>query len=695
MAKSVIGALRVMLTAETAQFKAAMSDAQSQMRRMGARMQRIGRNLSASITVPIVGLGAGVLKVAGDFEASMNRVQAVLNASESEFKALREEARRMGRETQFSASEAADGIEILAKNGLSAAQILGGALQSSMTLAAAQGANLAVAGDIATDVMLAFGKEAKDLGKVVDGVAGTLSSSKFNIDDYRLALGQAGGVAGGIGVELDDFNAVLAATAERFSGGSDAATSFKTFLVSLSGSSGPAAKEIERLGLEFFDARGNIKSMADVAEELKRALSGLSEEARINSLQAIFGRDAMRTAIALMAQGADGINRFKAEIGDVSAENLAAARMKGLNGELRKLRSAFEELMLVIAESGVLAAFTDFVVGLTGVVRWLGELNPRVVKTGVALAGLAAIVGPLVIVIGGFTAALGAISGTAAVVVGAIAGLTAAVIAFWPEIKKLAELLWNFAEETLVFVGEQLDMLGQAFVDLKDTAIEAVSGLVTGVESWMNENRFGRVIMAPLRPIQTIKGAFKDLHKAVVGNSYIPDMVEGVEKWMRRLAGSMPRDAARAVDGAASELQQVESISQSIGESIRGSFEGVYDDIFRGTFDLRRVLRGLLADIGKITFRRGITGLFGAIGIPGFANGTMSAPGGLAMVGERGPELVNLPRGSQVIPNHELGDAMPAVAILDNRRDFAAWARSRPGRVVMAEVAREEGWFSA
>lgn len=38
----------------------------------------------------------------------------------------------------------------------------------------------------------------------------------------------------------------------------------------------------------------------------------------------------------------------------------------------------------------------------------------------------------------------------------------------------------------------------------------------------------------------------------------------------------------------------------------------------------------------------------------GYANGTNFAPGGLAWVGERGPELVNLPRGSRVIPNHEL-----------------------------------------
>jgi len=39
-------------------------------------------------------------------------------------------------------------------------------------------------------------------------------------------------------------------------------------------------------------------------------------------------------------------------------------------------------------------------------------------------------------------------------------------------------------------------------------------------------------------------------------------------------------------------------------------------------------------------------------GIPGFAHGTSFAPGGPAVVGERGPEIVNLPRGAQVIPNN-------------------------------------------
>jgi hypothetical protein len=51
------------------------------------------------------------------------------------------------------------------------------------------------------------------------------------------------------------------------------------------------------------------------------------------------------------------------------------------------------------------------------------------------------------------------------------------------------------------------------------------------------------------------------------------------------------------------------------------------------------------------------------LGIPGFATGTRYAPGGMALVGERGPELVNLPRGAQVIPNSQLrAPQMPALA---------------------------------
>lgn len=62
-----------------------------------------------------------------------------------------------------------------------------------------------------------------------------------------------------------------------------------------------------------------------------------------------------------------------------------------------------------------------------------------------------------------------------------------------------------------------------------------------------------------------------------------------------------------------------------------------------------------------------LAGLFGkgflAPKIPGYANGTNFHPGGMAIVGEKGPELLNLPRGSQVIPDARMVAVPQAPAI--------------------------------
>lgn len=108
-----------------------------------------------------------------------------------------------------------------------------------------------------------------------------------------------------------------------------------------------------------------------------------------------------------------------------------------------------------------------------------------------------------------------------------------------------------------------------------------------------------------------------------------------------------------------------------------GSLDRIADDfgeIVTGTKTVeeafKSMARSILAELAKIAVKQAVLGplanLMGGGGsgggilstlIPKFANGTDNAPGGLAIVGEKGPELVNLPRGSQVIPNHQIGSA--------------------------------------
>lgn len=82
--------------------------------------------------------------------------------------------------------------------------------------------------------------------------------------------------------------------------------------------------------------------------------------------------------------------------------------------------------------------------------------------------------------------------------------------------------------------------------------------------------------------------------------------------------------------------------------------DNLWASAFGGSSGLGGFFGNLFGGSAAPTMSSGLGAGTGGLSFPMFANGTKSAPGGLALVGERGPEIVNLPRGSEVIPNHEL-----------------------------------------
>ncbi len=124
------------------------------------------------------------------------------------------------------------------------------------------------------------------------------------------------------------------------------------------------------------------------------------------------------------------------------------------------------------------------------------------------------------------------------------------------------------------------------------------------------------------------------------------------------------------------QIDAISSFADSLGESIAGGtnfiktmFHNLFQVLGAGIEQLGKtmVTLGLAKEaIEKFNFLPGIgtviaglaTIAFGALlknfKIPGFAEGVTNFGGGLAVVGERGPELVRLPAGSDVIPNHQI-----------------------------------------
>lgn len=660
---AVIGSLRVNLGIDTAIFDKGLADAMKSLKGVGNTMQGIGKSMSMYLTAPIVGFGALTVKTAGDFEAAMNRVGAATGSTGAQFQALEDLARDLGRTTTKSASESADMLEMLAKNGLSAEQILGGAAEAAIKLSEATGGDLSKSADVATNIMAQFGKEAKDLAPIVDQITGVTLQSQFGFDDYAQAIGQAGGVAGSLGVELTEFNAAIAATSDVFNSGSDAGTSFKTFLLRLVPQSEGAAAAMEKLGLEFFDASGKMKALPDIAEQLKVALAGLSDEARNDALNTIFGTDALRTAVALGNEGAAGINSMVEAINKKGiADEQAAARMKGFNGEMEKLAGAFDELKLAIADSGLLETITAFVTKLAEWMTELAKTNPEILKWGTIVAGLVAIIGPVVVVVGTLVTAIAAIGVPVAAAVAGVAALTAAVIAFWPEIQRAAEIFVLFHAELFKIgagiyeaIAGKLDEIKAritqfasdfvaVFKLLTTQMIEVGGQIIDGL--WQGIQSKWESIKANVSGIaSSIKDSFTgffDIHSpsrvmAEIG----ANIMQGLSGGMTEAGPQAIASAQTVAGGIRSAFDGVEDVGSKVGQGIDDSFSGIgasLAGVIKGTKDWRDVAleavnsisKSLLSSFGSSFGSGGLGGLFTGLlgGLFGFARGGTIMPGG-------------------------------------------------------------------
>jgi len=624
--QSVIGALRVILGADTAALEEGLTRAQRhanafgrQMERIGARMQRVGRGISMRLSAPIAGLGALTLKVAGDFEAGMNRVQAVLQPTTEEFAALRDLAAELGRTTQFTAAQAADGLEMLARNGLNATQILDGAASATLKLAAAAGSELAPAADVVTDLMLNFKREGAELGRVVDNIAGTLSKSKLGWDDYAQAVGQAAGAAGPLGLSLEDMNAALAATAPSFASGAEAGTSFKGFLLRLVPQTDAARAIMERLNLRFFDARGNMKSLTAIAENLRTSFAALTAEERTEALGKLFGQRTIRTALRLMEEGAEGIERLKREIADVSAADMAAARLKGFTGELTQLKSAAEGLAIAIADSGLLRWATDLIKSLTEMVRGLAETNPELLKWATLIGLAAAALGPLILGLGSFAAGIGLLVPVLVTLGTTLAGMIAA-----------SGPIGMF----ILAAG----LITAAWAEWGDEIIALVQRVYQGIKTWLRD-KLQAVFDWLGEKIEAVAGFFGDLYDRVVGNSYIPDMVTEIGRWMAKLVRNM-------VEPAGDAAEKVGAVFSDLKDKIDGTFDSLGASIaeaIKGTQKWSDVLRDLLGQLARLVFSKidfgggALGNLFSGIfrGLLGFARGGSFTVGGSGGIDSR------------------------------------------------------------
>lgn len=288
-----------------------------------------------------------------DYEAEMSTIQALTGATNDEMKRMSDLAMEMGANTKYSALEAAQGIEELLKSGLTPAAVEAGGLEAALNLATAGGLELADASEIMSTALNAYKNDAMTAADASNILAGTANASATSVQELRYSLSAVSAVAAGVGQSFMDTNTALGLFANNGLKGSDAGTSLKTMLSNLSPKTDKAATLMKKLGIitkngsnQFFNAKGELRSLADVTDVLRKSLIDLNPKERGDALYEMFGSDAIRGATILFNEGANGVRKFQAEMSKVTALDVAKQKMDNAKGAMEQLGGAIETIQI-------------------------------------------------------------------------------------------------------------------------------------------------------------------------------------------------------------------------------------------------------------------------------------------------------------------------------------------------------------
>ena len=479
------------------------------------RAQRRTSNLGRSV-VQLAGAYAGLqgvraaISTFATFERRMARVQGLTGATRAEFVELNEVAERVGRTTELSASQAADGLGFLAQAGFSVRESIQ-AMDAVTNLAIGTQIDFGRAADIASNVLTGFGLAATETARAVDVLGNTANSSNTNIEQLGLAMRFAAPAAAAVGVNIEEAAAAIGVL----------------------GNAGIQA------GIAGRGLRAILSQLADAGFETSNGLLPILDELAQSNLDLVAANDLVGrqfgTSLVVLTNNRRELERLTQSNREAEGtmQRLVDIMSDTLLGSWRNLRSAIEATLIALGRSasdgirGVLDSLTEgfrFLASNIQIVIDTLQALAAFVGTTIAFRTILAFLGGvatffsggLIGIMGSFVGLMGTLAGIS---IPAIAALTAFRETFNESsntgLQRLGASLDAMVSviETLVRSAipdfrsfqQDFDLLLERFAtglsDLIDTLFGALDRLIE-IGRFLNLRPFGADVQQSLRGIQ-------------------------------------------------------------------------------------------------------------------------------------------------------------------------------------------------
>ena len=423
-------------------------------------LKRVGKTAKSAFGVAgIAGVVAGAALALGavvtkgaDFEQALVGAgarfrdefnQPIIKGTEL-FERLGKEARKVGAETEFTATQAAGGLEFLAKAGFSAQSSLK-LLNPIVDLATASGLDLARAADIASDALGAFGKGDKDpttlqrnFIDLSDKMAKTVNTANLGMEELFETIKKGAPSATAAGVPMETFLALTGQLSNAGLKASDAGTALKNVFLQIAKPS--VQRDFARLGVSVKDlGTGEMRDFADILEDLQKSIGSESKITQAGILDQLFGKRGITAVSTILSTGIDRFRAYRDAVSDAAGttRQMAAILRDTVRGELNTMSSAIEGLTLSLFAANA-EGFSALIEGVTTAARAMQQFsdqNQELVGTTGKVLG----VGVLALVIAGLTTllALGLSAiGLPGLIAGAVTAAVAVIISQLDNIKK-------------------------------------------------------------------------------------------------------------------------------------------------------------------------------------------------------------------------------------------------------------------
>ncbi len=464
--------------------------------KFGKKATDIGKDMSKKVTVPIVAAGTAGTKMAMDLEHSIKKVSTLADADILPVDKIQKEVRAISDASGIAQTEIAESIYGALSAGVESEKVLE-FVRSGIDLTRAGFTDMETAIDATTTVLNAYGDDAYDVTKIHDIFVQTQDKGKISVDELGKSLGRVVPTASSLGVNLDELGASYAILTAKGQNAQLATTNLNSMLAEMGKSGSKTDKTLRELtGKSFADLISEGKSVGDV-------LGIVNEHAKENdlSLKDMFGSmTAGNAAVTLLSEGVEGYNKSLDDMNNATGKT--ADNAKTMEDGLFKIQKATTQVKNALIEfGGMIAPFIEKLAEwISTLVERFASMDEGTKKVIAVIAGLAAAIGPLLIVIGqmslgvsgliklfapmmtglaGATTATGGLSAAIAFITGPIGIAIAAIVA----ITAVVVTLWKTNEDFrdgMKKVWDNIKQIIDGTIKIIKGIIQTFIGLVTG-----------------------------------------------------------------------------------------------------------------------------------------------------------------------------------------------------------------------